>query len=81
MSVTVLRPAFIRSVTNSRDCFAGNTAAPEALLQRPPPLGHQGWEQGGVTMQHELHWLDYDPVAVAVLAIGMGLIELFALLF
>ena len=45
------------------------------------PLAHQGWEQGGVTMQHELHWLDYDPVAVAVLAIGMGLIELFALLF
>ena len=32
-------------------------------------------------MQHELHWLDYDPVAVAVLAIGIGLIELFALLF
>jgi hypothetical protein len=26
------------------------------------------------------HWLDYDPVALAVLAIGMGIIELLALL-
>jgi hypothetical protein len=32
-------------------------------------------------MEHKLHWLDYDPVALAVLAIGMGMIELFALLF
>jgi hypothetical protein len=26
-----------------------------------------------------LYWLDYDPVALAVLVIGIGLIELFAL--
>jgi hypothetical protein len=26
------------------------------------------------------HWLDYDPVAVAVLVIGIGLIELFAMI-
>jgi hypothetical protein len=32
-------------------------------------------------MEHKLYWLDYDPVALAVLAIGMGMIELFALLF
>jgi hypothetical protein len=25
------------------------------------------------------HWLDYDPVALAVLMIGIGLIELLAL--
>jgi hypothetical protein len=25
------------------------------------------------------HWLDYDPIAVAVLVIGLGLIELLAL--
>jgi hypothetical protein len=25
------------------------------------------------------HWLDYDPVALAVLVIGIGLIELLAL--
>jgi hypothetical protein len=25
------------------------------------------------------HWLDYDPVALAVLVIGLGLIELLAL--
>ena len=24
------------------------------------------------------HWLDYDPVALAVLVIGIGMIELFA---
>ena len=26
------------------------------------------------------HWLDYDPIALAVLAIGIGIIELLALL-
>jgi hypothetical protein len=25
------------------------------------------------------HWLDYDPVALAVLVVGIGLIELLAL--
>jgi hypothetical protein len=28
---------------------------------------------------HGRHWLDYDPVAFAVLVIGIGLIELLAL--
>jgi hypothetical protein len=31
-------------------------------------------------MQQKLYWLDYDPVAFAVLVIGMGIIELLALL-
>jgi hypothetical protein len=31
-------------------------------------------------MQHRLHWLDYDPVALAVLVIGIGMIELLAVL-
>ncbi len=31
-------------------------------------------------MQQKLHWLDYDPVALAVLDIGMAMIGLFALL-
>jgi hypothetical protein len=26
------------------------------------------------------HWLDYDPVAVAVLVIGLGTIELLAIM-
>jgi hypothetical protein len=26
------------------------------------------------------YWLDYDPVALAVLVIGIGMIELFALI-
>jgi hypothetical protein len=26
------------------------------------------------------HWLDYDPVALAVLVIGIGIIELLALI-
>ena len=29
-------------------------------------------------MQQGLHWLDYDPVALAVLVIGMGMIGLLA---
>jgi hypothetical protein len=28
---------------------------------------------------HRWHWLDYDPVALAVLVIGIGLIEFLAL--
>jgi hypothetical protein len=28
---------------------------------------------------HKLAWLDYDPVALAVLVIGIGMIELIAL--
>jgi hypothetical protein len=31
-------------------------------------------------MQQQLHWLDYDPVALAVLVVGIGTIELLALL-
>jgi hypothetical protein len=31
-------------------------------------------------MEQRLHWLDYDPVALAVLVIGIGMIELLALL-
>jgi hypothetical protein len=30
--------------------------------------------------QQQLHWLDYDPVALAVLVVGIGMIELLALL-
>jgi hypothetical protein len=29
-------------------------------------------------MQQRLHWLDYDPVAFAVLITGMGMIALLA---
>jgi hypothetical protein len=31
-------------------------------------------------MQQQLHWLDYDLVALAVLVVGIGMIELLALL-
>ena len=31
-------------------------------------------------MQQKLYWLDYDPVALAVLVIGMGMIGVLALL-
>jgi hypothetical protein len=31
-------------------------------------------------MQQQLHWLDYDAVALAVLVVGIGMIELLALL-
>jgi hypothetical protein len=31
-------------------------------------------------MQQKLYWLDYDPVALAVLVIGMGMLALLALL-
>jgi hypothetical protein len=33
---------------------------------------------GGRTMHQRLHWLDYDPIAFAVLVFGMGMIALLA---
>ena len=30
-------------------------------------------------MHHMRHWLEYDPIALAVLVIGIGMIELLAL--
>jgi hypothetical protein len=35
------------------------------------------WQpRGGRTMQEKMYWLDYDPVALAVLVIGLGIIGL-----
>jgi hypothetical protein len=34
---------------------------------------------GRRTMQQKVYWLDYDPVALAVLLIGIGMIGLLAL--
>jgi hypothetical protein len=31
-------------------------------------------------MQQRLHWLEYDSVALAVLVIGMGVVELLVIL-
>jgi len=36
-------------------------------------------EQGGVSWHPRRYWIDYDPVALAVLVIGIGVIELLAL--
>ena len=33
----------------------------------------------GRHLMHKRYWLDYDPVALAVLVIGIGMIELLAL--
>ena len=33
-----------------------------------------------VSQLQKRHWLDYDPVAVAVLVIGIGMIELLVLI-
>ena len=34
---------------------------------------------GGVMRVQSRHWLDYDPVALAVLVIGIGIVALLAL--
>jgi hypothetical protein len=34
---------------------------------------------GRRTMQQKVYWLDYDPVALAVLLLGIGMIGLLAL--
>jgi hypothetical protein len=42
-------------------------------------LGGRLAPQGRRIMQQRLYWLDYDPVAFAVLVIGMGMIGLLTL--
>jgi hypothetical protein len=42
-------------------------------------LGGRLAPQGRRIMQQKLYWLDYDPVAFAVLVIGMGMIGLLTL--
>jgi len=48
------------------------------LNQLPPgPTNESG--RGRRIMHPRRYWLDYDPVALAVLVIGIGMIELLAL--
>jgi hypothetical protein len=37
-------------------------------------------QRGGREIMHKRYWLDYDHVALAVLVIGIGMIELLALI-
>jgi hypothetical protein len=55
-----------------------NSRRPEKLPRWRSRLARIIWNRGH-TMQQRLHWLDYDPVAFAVLAVGMGMIALLAL--
>jgi hypothetical protein len=55
-----------------------NAKRPEALF--PGPSRSPGVGNREAYMQQRLYWLDYDPVAFAVLVIGMGMIALLALL-
>jgi hypothetical protein len=49
-------------------------------LRLPARLILIKWEQGRPIMQAKTwHWLDYDPIALAVLVIGLAAIELLAL--
>ena len=48
------------------------------------PDRRQKWQRlsvvrvGGVMRVQSRHWLDYDPVALAVLIIGIGIVALLA---
>jgi len=48
----------------------------------PLECGHEDWADATYPRVGYLpmHWLDYDPVALAVLVIGIGIIELLALI-
>jgi hypothetical protein len=58
-----------------------SVAAPGGVPPTPHPSCDRGPEAGtGRRVLHtqRRHWLDYDPVALAVLVIGIGMIELLA---
>ena len=75
-----LGEARIRARTLMRGAGRGG-----AIINSTPQLNHFAcWptnkrEQGRRIMHPSRHWLDYDPVALAVLVIGIGMIELLAL--
>lgn len=51
-----------------------------ALVATPVPRHIAALVEQLDTHIQQRHWLDYDPVAVAVLVIGIGLIELLAMI-
>jgi hypothetical protein len=74
-------PLVPRSLTEPLGCRPFWTAEPKAtgeVVSVALLLTHD-WSGAGRTMQQRLHWLDYDPVALAVLVFGMGMIALLAL--
>jgi hypothetical protein len=48
-------------------------------LATKPRRSRSGGTGEAIMHVQDRHWLDYDPVALAVLVIGIGLIELLAL--
>src|SRR5262249_39898725 len=69
-----VRPRFMSS-SNGLGIFFGR------LLTKCPAGPPNTAGIGRRIMQTKRYWLDYDPVALAVLVIGIGAIELLALSF
>jgi hypothetical protein len=65
------RSVWLRALGLKDQCDALATPVPRHIAALVEQLG---------THIQQRHWLDYDPVAVAVLVIGIGLIELVAMI-
>ena len=63
------------AVTATLTMNIGNSFSRSAFRCWTQPMVHRN---GGCTMLRQ-HWLDYDPVALAVLVIGLAIVELLAL--
>jgi hypothetical protein len=73
-------------INSARDRSVWLTAIGQSLkdqydaLATPVPRHIAALVEKFDTHIQQRHWLDYDPVAVAVLVIGIGLIELLAMI-
>ena len=82
-STTLSRPRCLRiSLRSSQNSRRRNRGSPDGFTEAA-----HAWRLSlnRRTRQHVMylqrrHWLDYDPVAFAVLVIGIGIIELLALI-
>ena len=82
-STTLSRPRCLRiSLRSSQNSRRRNRGSPDGFTEAA-----HAWRLSlnRRTRQHVMyiqrrHWLDYDPVALAVLVIGIGIIELLALI-
>jgi hypothetical protein len=85
--VVLLTARYFPLVIEVFRCQLGTAFAPDMTLSRrlcPPHIAAlveqlETLNRASVYVQKP-HWLDYDPLALAVLVIGIGIIELLALI-
>jgi hypothetical protein len=85
--VALVIASYFQLVIEAFGCQLGTAFGPNITLsrrQKPPHIAALVEQLETVnratTYVQKPHWLDYDPLALAVLVIGIGIVELLALI-